>query len=105
MPDIEPKKDDIVDEILATADEAEQPTSETDPDFVFGFTVKVLPNGQGVRFDALETDEYARKATIDDVLGASQAIVSHITTGLIAGRVLQGIQQMQIAKKIKGSVH
>lgn len=108
MPDIEPKE---VEDIIGEHDD----TDSKEPDFVFGFVVRGVANGMGVKFDPIDPDDdpsYARKATVDDMLHSCKGIVTHIETGIVAAKVCGGVQQIfqgmqeeAIRSKIKGKLH
>lgn len=101
---------------------------EGEASFVFGFTVKGLPNGQGVKFDPIDPEDdksFARRATVDDMLNSCKGIALHVETGIVGAKIVNALQPMlqqmtgiitnqilnalqekeAISSKIKGKLH
>jgi len=95
----------------------EKVAEDGDPTYVFGVSLKAMPDGQGIKFDPIIGREFARKATINDIMGACSAIGGHIQQQILAGMIVQGlekilpemianqIENMALFNKVKRKVH
>jgi len=72
-----------------------------EPKYVCGVVVSLLPGGNGVQFDLLNSQDYSRRASLTDLNMMANHLADHTRAVMTSAQIVEIIQQQSIMQSIR----